>query len=48
MFRQEIEKRMLNACHYSDENLRALIIMLCEFVSNANSNCSPPNHGLSH
>jgi AcrR family transcriptional regulator len=43
MFRQEIEKRMLNACHYSDENLRALIIMVCEFVSNANAHCKPAN-----
>ncbi len=41
MFRQEIEKRMLDACHYSDENLKALIIMVCEFVSNANSHCTP-------
>jgi AcrR family transcriptional regulator len=41
MFRQEIEKRMLDACHYSDENLKSLIIMVCEFVSNANSHCSP-------
>jgi len=43
MFRQEIEKRMLDACHYSDENLHALIIMVCEFVSNANSHCKPAN-----
>ena len=43
MFRQEIEKRMLNACHYSDENLRALIITVCEFVSNANAHCKPAN-----
>lgn len=41
LFRQEIEKRMLDACHYSDENLKALIIMVCEFVSNANSHCAP-------
>ena len=41
MFRQEIEKRMLDACHYSDENLRSLIITVCEFVSNANSHCTP-------
>lgn len=39
MFRQEIEKRMLDACHYSAENLRALIIMVCEFVSVANTHC---------
>ena len=41
MFRQEIERRMLDACHYSDENLKSLIIMVCEFVSNANSHCAP-------
>jgi AcrR family transcriptional regulator len=41
MFRQEIEKRMLNACHYSAENLRALIAAVCEFISNANSHCTP-------
>lgn len=43
MFRQEIEKRMLDACHYSDENLKALIVMVCDFVSNANSHCRPAN-----
>ena len=41
MFRQEIEKRMLDACHYSDENLKSLIVTVCEFVSNANSHCAP-------
>jgi AcrR family transcriptional regulator len=40
-FRQEIEKRMLDACHYSDENLKSLIVTVCEFVSNANSHCAP-------
>jgi len=39
-FRQEIEKRTLNACHYSDENLRMLIVAVCEFVSKAHSHCS--------
>ena len=41
LFREEIEKRMLDACHYSDENLKALIIMVCEFISNANAHCAP-------
>jgi AcrR family transcriptional regulator len=41
LFRQEIEKRMLDACHYSAENLKALIIMVCDFISNANSHCAP-------
>lgn len=42
-FRAEIEKRMLDACHYSDENLKTLIITVSEFVSNANSHCKPSN-----
>src|SRR5512141_86544 len=33
-FRQEIEKRTLDACHYSEQNLRSLIIAVCEFVGN--------------
>lgn len=41
-FRQEIEKRTLNACHYSEENLRMLIVAVCEFVSNVHAHCSPP------
>ncbi len=40
-FRQEIEKRLLNACHFSMENLRQLIITVCEFVEGANAHCSP-------
>lgn len=39
LFRQEIEKRGFNACHYSVVNLRMLIVAVCEFVSNAHSNC---------
>jgi AcrR family transcriptional regulator len=42
-FRQEIEKHMLDACHYSDENLRGLIIVVCEFVSTAIAHCKPAN-----
>jgi len=42
MFRKEIEKRMLNACHYSDENLLALIVAVCEFVAKTHSHCSSP------
>jgi AcrR family transcriptional regulator len=40
-FRQEIEKRMLNACHFSMDNLRLLIVAVCEFVANANACCKP-------
>jgi len=39
-FRQELEKRTLNACHYTDENLRILIVAVCEFVSHAHANCT--------
>ena len=38
-FRQELEKRTLNACHYTDENLRILIVSVCEFVSYAHRHC---------
>ena len=39
-FRQELEKRTLNACHYTDENLRILIVAVCEFVSHAHAHCT--------
>jgi len=39
-FRQELEKRTLNACHYTDENLRSLIMAVCEFVSHAHTHCT--------
>jgi len=42
-FRQELEKRMLNVCTFSMENLRALIITVCEFIANASSHCNPPS-----
>ncbi len=41
-FRQEIEKRVLNACHFSMENLQSLIETVCEFVANTNSHCANP------
>jgi AcrR family transcriptional regulator len=41
MFIQEIKKRTLNACHYSEANLRALIVMVCDFVSSTNAHCLP-------
>jgi AcrR family transcriptional regulator len=43
MFRREIEKRMLNACHYSPDNLRNLILAVCEFISNMHSKCAQPH-----
>ena len=42
-FRQELEKRTLNVCTFSMENLRALIITVCEFISAASSHCNPPS-----
>lgn len=41
-FRNEIEKRVLNACEFSIGNLQLLIVVVCEFVSTTNSHCSPP------
>ncbi len=43
MFMQEIEKRTLNACHYTPENLRNLVIAVCEFLSHLHSNCAQPH-----
>ena len=42
-FRQELEKRTLNVCTFSMENLRALIITVCEYTSTARSHCNPPS-----
>ena len=43
MFRQEIEKRTLNACHYTPENLRNLILAVCDFLSRLHSDCAQPH-----
>ena len=43
MFRQEIDKRMLNACHYSHDNLRNLILAVCEFLTRLHKECAQPN-----
>ena len=43
MFKQEIEKRTLNACHYTPDNLRNLILAVCEFLSNMHSECAQPH-----
>jgi AcrR family transcriptional regulator len=40
LFRQEIEKRMLDACQFSLENLRLLVIMVCDFISRYISHCA--------
>jgi AcrR family transcriptional regulator len=43
MFMQEIEKRTLNACHYTPENLKNLILAVCEFLSRMHSECAQPH-----
>jgi AcrR family transcriptional regulator len=43
MFRQEIEKRTLDACHYTHDNLRNLILAVCEFLSRLHSDCAQPH-----
>src|SRR5258708_8327161 len=43
MFMHEIEKRTLNACHYTPDNLRNLILAVCEFLSNMHSECAQPH-----
>ncbi len=43
MFKQEIDKHTLNACHYTTDNLRSLILAVCEFLSNIHSECVQPH-----
>jgi len=43
MFMQEIEKRTLDACHYTPDNLRNLILAVCDFLSNMHSECAQPH-----
>jgi AcrR family transcriptional regulator len=43
MFKHEIESRTLNACHYSHDNLRSLILAVCDFLSNIHSECAQPH-----
>ena len=38
-FHRELEKRTLSACHYSEENLRAVIVTVCEFIAWASVGC---------
>jgi AcrR family transcriptional regulator len=44
MFKQEIEKRTLNACHYSLDNLRNLILAVCDFLAHLHSDCAQPHN----
>jgi len=43
MFRHEIEKRTLDACHYTPDNLKNLILAVCEFLSKTHSECAQPH-----
>jgi AcrR family transcriptional regulator len=38
-FRQEIETRVLDACHYTSDNLRILILTVCEFLAKVRTDC---------
>ena len=39
IFHDELEQRALNVCHYSEANLHALMITVCEFISESNASC---------
>jgi AcrR family transcriptional regulator len=43
MFMGEIEKRTLNVCSYSPDNLRNLILAVVEFISHLHSDCAQPH-----
>ena len=43
MFRYELEKRTLNACHYTPDNLKSLILAVCEFLAKTHSECAQPH-----
>jgi AcrR family transcriptional regulator len=38
-FLHEIETRMLDACHYTRDNLRNLIVAVCEFTGSTSKHC---------
>jgi len=39
IFQEELEHRALNVCQYSDANLRALMLTVCEFIRDSNIHC---------
>jgi len=43
MFLQEINKRTLNVCQYSPDNLRNLILAVCDFLSRLHHDCAQPH-----
>jgi AcrR family transcriptional regulator len=42
-FMAEIEKRTLNACHYTHDNLRNMIIAVCDFIARLHADCHQPH-----
>lgn len=42
IFQQELEKRMLDTCVFSEENLHELIVVVCEFIANLHKACLQP------
>lgn len=38
-FRQELKKRTLSACRFSEANLRALILTVCEYLAESETHC---------
>jgi len=43
LFMQEIEKRTLTVCHYSQDNMRHLILAVCEFLARLHHDCAQPH-----
>ena len=43
MFMKEIEKRTLNVCSYSPDNLRNLILAVVEFLAHLHTGCAQPH-----
>jgi AcrR family transcriptional regulator len=39
-FQKEVDQRMFNACHFSMDNLRELIVVVCEFVGETHDHCA--------
>ena len=42
-FMSEVEKRNLNMCSYSPDNVRNLILIVCEFLVTLHSGCAQPH-----
>ncbi len=44
MFMQELDKRTLNICTYNIDNLRNLILAVCEFLARLHTDCAQPHN----